>query len=428
MGKGAQQLTSPLVGAAARDDVKDVLIHGELYDVTNFKHPGGSIVKFLTNNGDATEAFVEFHGRSKKAQAMLKAMPKVKADAATMKTRGYNGHEALSKGYAKLRAEFEAEGRFDPSPAEIFYRCGEVVAMHVLGAYLVLCTSYFYSGLFCLGIVSGRCGWLMHEGGHYSLTGVIKTDRFLQELIYGVGCGMSAAWWRNQHNKHHATPQKLKHDVDLDTLPLVAFHAEVAAKAKGAFMKTWLKLQCYLFMPVSCLLVATGWQAYLHPRHAYRTKRGKELFFMGLRYVLLYFGVFHNLTWPQAFRAYVLYNQVAASYIFTTFSLSHTHLPVSKEDDYLHWVEYAALHTTNITPSLTTNWFMANLNFQIEHHLFPSMPQFQHKHISPRVKAFFEAHGLHYDVRDFFKCLGQTLNNLHDVGHSVDDHVEKKKA
>ena len=37
---------------------------------------------------------------------------------------------------------------------------------------------------------------------------------------------MSGAWWRNQHNKHHATPQKLKHDVDLDTLPLVAFNGE----------------------------------------------------------------------------------------------------------------------------------------------------------------------------------------------------------
>ena len=63
---------------------------------------------------------------------------------------------------------------------------------------------------------------------------------------------------------------------------------------------------------------------------------------------------------------------------------------------------------------------MANLNFQIEHHLFPSMPQFQHQHISPRVKAFFEAHGLHYDVRPYFSCLKQTLENLHDVGHSTD--------
>merc|ERR1711924_44764 len=72
------------------------------------------------------------------------------------------------------------------------------------------------------------------------------------------------------------------------------------------------------------------------------------------------------------------YNQVAASYIFTNFSLSHTHLPVTEADEFVHWVEYAAKHTTNISPSPLCNWWMANLNFQVEHHLFPAMPQFQH--------------------------------------------------
>ena len=43
-------------------------------------------------------------------------------------------------------------------------------------------------------------------------------------LTYGLGCGMSACYWRNQHNKHHTTPQKLGADPDLATLPLVAFH------------------------------------------------------------------------------------------------------------------------------------------------------------------------------------------------------------
>ena len=60
---------------------------------------------------------------------------------------------------------------------------------------------------------------------------------------------MSAAWWRNQHNKHHATPQKLKHDVDLDTLPLIAFNAEIAKKAKSPMLKLWLKYQALLFTP-----------------------------------------------------------------------------------------------------------------------------------------------------------------------------------
>jgi fatty acid desaturase len=39
---------------------------------------------------------------------------------------------------------------------------------------------------------------------------------------------MSGSWWRNQHNKHHAMPQKIGHDVDLNTLPLVAFTEKVS--------------------------------------------------------------------------------------------------------------------------------------------------------------------------------------------------------
>ena len=273
-----------------------------------------------------------------------------------------------------------------------------------------------------LGLVSGRCGWLMHEGGHYSLTGVIRTDRFLQELLYGVGCGMSAAWWRNQHNKHHATPQKMKHDVDLDTLPLIAFHGKVAAKASGPLMKGWLKMQGVLFVPLSCLIVALGWQMYLHPRHSLRVKNYRELAFMALRQFLAFGVVLKDCSWPAAIGTYLLYNQIASSYIFTNFALSHTHLPVSEADEYLHWVEYAAKHTTNIANGPICNWWMANLNFQIEHHLFPSMPQYQHKTISPRVKALFDKHDLVYDVRPYFSCLKQTLGNLHTVGNSVDDH------
>ena len=289
----------------------------------------------------------------------------------------------------------------------------------MVGAYLVLATGYAAAGIILLGLASGRCGWLMHEAGHYSLTGEISVDRALQELIYGVGCGMSGAWWRNQHKKHHATPQKLQHDVDLDTLPLVAFHAKIAARARSPLVKLWLRLQCYLFIPVSCLLVALGWQLYLHPRHALRTKRKRELACMALRYVLLFGVVLRGMDHPVW--AYLAYNQVAASYIFTNFSLSHTHLPVTEADEFVHWVEYAAKHTTNISPSPLCNWWMANLNFQVEHHLFPAMPQFQHKHISPRVRAFFEAHGLVYDVRPYFSCLRQTLANLHAVGHSTKD-------
>ena len=96
---------------------------------------------------------------------------------------------------------------------------------------------------------------------------------------------------------------------------------------------------------------------------------------------------------------------------------------------YLHWVEYAALHTTNIKSGWfkSVDWFMSYLNFQIEHHLFPGMPQFRHPQVSPRVKALFAKHGLPYDERSYFPCLRDTWMNLHEVGKSVDKKSSKSE-
>mmetsp|Transcript_43259 Transcript_43259/g.84785 ORF Transcript_43259/g.84785 Transcript_43259/m.84785 type:complete len:1343 (-) Transcript_43259:236-4264(-) len=408
--------------AVQTNQKNELLIDDRVYDVTDFvkdnKHPGGRIITYAYKT-NATATFKEFHSRSKKAQAWLKSLPSRKATPADIKTFSIGG-DALLKDFAKLRKDLEDEGFFEPSPFHIVYRLAEVAAMHTLGAYLILAFDniwFRFAGLLVLGIVQGRCGWLMHEGGHYSLTGNIKVDRHIQMLCYGVGCGMSGAWWRNQHNKHHATPQKLKHDVDLDTLPLVAFHTKISEKVRSPILKTWLRFQAYLFAPVSTLLVTLGWQYFLHPRHAMRTGNFLELFYMGLRHVL--WGVmcyFAGLTLAQSVGAYIAYAFVGGFYIFLNFAVSHTHKPVVAADEHTDWVRYAANHTTNCTPSLLCNWWMSYLNFQIEHHLFPSMPQFRHPIVSSRVKKLFEAHGLTYDVRDYWVCMRATFQNLHDVG------------
>lgn len=58
MGKGGNASTK--TSAASQE----VLIEGTFYDVTDFKHPGGSIIKFLSGSGaDATPSYREFHVR-----------------------------------------------------------------------------------------------------------------------------------------------------------------------------------------------------------------------------------------------------------------------------------------------------------------------------------------------------------------------------
>jgi acyl-CoA 6-desaturase (Delta-6 desaturase) len=70
-------------------------------------------------------------------------------------------------------------------------------------------------------------------------------------------------------------------------------------------------------------------------------------------------------------------------------------------------------------PLKWVDWWMSYLNYQIEHHLFPSMPQFRHPIISPRVKALFEKHGLKYDQRSYVEAMTATFQNLHNVSHEV---------
>lgn len=62
------------------------------------------------------------------------------------------------------------------------------------------------------------------------------------------------------------------------------------------------------------------------------------------------------------------------------------------------------------------NWWMSYLNYQIEHHLFPSMPQFRHPVVSLRVRALFEKHGLTYGDLPYWTACYYTWKNLYDVG------------
>ncbi|CAD7948021.1 unnamed protein product [Amoebophrya sp. A120] len=475
---GINGTSSPLDNAtsqqgSARPQKVEIFIDGKIVDATSYakKHPGGRILEFMAGT-DGTDAFAQFHHRSEKAAKILAKLPqRDPVDEAEKRAFVNVGNQALLADVRALEAELDAEGYFKPSPRHAAYRVAEIVVMHLVGlvflfaagkseeigqdnfsrtatalstvATTAFSTFFLFLGLVTLGVAQGRCGWLQHEGGHYSLTGYMKLDKRLQQCIYGFGCGMAASWWSNQHNKHHATPQKIGYDVDLNTLPLVAFHTGAVTDTKAgqklaagtrnkksskqveqqltAWANYWLKNQAYLFSPLICLLVALFWQLYLHPRHAMRTQNYMELVWMACRYGCTFAFLLSTLQWSVfgSVVFYVAYVQLGSSYIFTNFAVSHTHLDVVPETDHRNWAEYAADHTMNCDNHFLTNWWMSFLNFQIEHHLWPQMPQFRFPEVSPRVRAVFEKHGKEYKSLPYWEAIRITLKNLDDVAQEA---------
>lgn len=420
---------------------KEILLDGRVYDVSSFRHPGGSIIKFFYPDAavnyeipDASEAWHSFHPRSQRARNLLKALPSrayvPEKDAKTKYEHATTETEPVVKDFVKLREDLVAEGFFEPSYAHVAYRLGEILALFYIGYKLVI-WGWAYTGLMIMGVAMGRCGWLEHEGGHVSLTGNRWLDIKIQILVYGLGDGMSAKFWRNQHNKHHAAPQRIQHDVDLDTLPLLAFNAKIAKLANG-LGKHWLRFQALAFPSITCLLVVLFWQLFLHPRHSIRTKSHLEVACYVSRWTLIWY-LFGHFGFQRVVYMYLFATWFAANYIFVQFALSHTHKPVSDESAHVNWVRYASDYTINIDDSWWCNWLMSYLNFQIEHHLFPAMPQFRIPLMKDRVKALFHKHGLEYDCCSYTTALSRTFSNLHEVGSGhgndvPDFHANKPAA
>jgi fatty acid desaturase 2 (delta-6 desaturase) len=195
-------------------------------------------------------------------------------------------------------------------------------------------------GVLCFTMFNVRCGWIQHEAGHNSFTTNTKMDKFIQTLTVGLGLSTCGYQWNKMHNKHHATPQKVNSDIDLDTLPLVAFFKGALEKnrRKRPVSALWLKLQALTFVPFTCGLVAHFWIYLLHPMNALqRDKLG--FLVMALSHILkpaafVYFG---GLSIASSYFMFVICNWLAAVYLFGHFSLSHTFMPEVDEDDHVTW-------------------------------------------------------------------------------------------
>jgi len=399
-------------------EARTLVIDGYEYDITEFKHPGGNVINYMTGQ-DASAPFKEFHSRSKKVTKYLNSLPKKPV---TM------DKEQVMKEFNDWRIDLERRGFFEPSYLHVSFRIFELALLFGLGVYFIPINIYLSLTFFML--FGGRSGWVQHEGGHNSLTGNMKVDKLLQNLTIGFGLLTDGAMWNSMHNKHHATPQKVNYDIDLDTTPLVAFFNNAIEKNRtGTWSKLWLKYQAWTFLPVtSGLLVMLFWIFFLHPRKVIRDKnisQGIVLLF-GHVFRTWLFVHFGGYSWLQAYGLLMISMWGTGVYLFGHFSLSHTFTPVVEENENVNWVQYAVEHSIDIDPhNPMINWVMGYLNCQVIHHLFPTMPQYKQPAISKELMQLTKKWGMKYEVMGYWEAWYLMFKNLNDVGHQY--AVDSKK-
>lgn len=405
-----------------------IRIENTEYFIGDLKHPGGSVINYMSykeslainpnqETPDSKNAFEEFHHRSKKAHLVLKGLPQ--------KQVGPFKKDAMLEDFSKLRESLKVRGFFDTSKTHVFYRFSEIFSMF-FASYYLLYHDYYITSTIVASIASGRCGWLMHEAGHNSLTDSVAVNKILQKVLIGTGLWCSGSMWNSMHNKHHATPQKIAHDIDLDTLPLVAFYkGAVENNRRGSYSSEWLKYQAYTYLPLtSGVFVMFFWIYYLHPRKIIRDLDFVQgtLVLSGhcVRTSLISAVTGWNLSTSYLFLTLQMFG--SGMYLFGNFALSHTTTPVVAEDEHPTWVHYAFDHTVDINPhNPLINWFMGYLNCQVVHHLFPSMPQFRQPEVSKELGKWAKKWDIKYKVIGYWQAVRECFNNLNEVAMGFSD-------
>lgn len=226
-----------------------------------------------------------------------------------------------------------------------------------------------------LSVVFTQFAFLGHEASHRQVFRSKRANDRFGRVIATLFVGISYSWWMNKHTRHHANPNRIGHDPDIDPDTIV-FQPEHAT-GKGRFYAWFLRHQGTLFFPM-LLLEGINLQyqgiRYLLNRHNSVEGRGTELAMLLIRLLAVPALAFASLPPLTAVIALLTQLGVFGVYMGASFAPNHKGMPQVPADLKLSFVHKQVLTSRNITgPGITALY--GGLNYQVEHHLFPNMPR-----------------------------------------------------
>ncbi|KAL2621888.1 hypothetical protein R1flu_002093 [Riccia fluitans] len=394
-----------------------IIINGKVYDVTTFgkTHPGGPVI-FTQAGRDGTDAFKLFH--PPKAWQSLK-------DVYIGDVHNDEPVPELLKDYRELRTALMRAQMFKTSIP--YYVSKFITVFAILAAALAVINwnqSYLavLGSSLIMGIYWQQCGWLAHDFVHNQVTDNRKFNSYFGGLFVGnVMTGFSLGWWKTKHNVHHAVTNECDEkynpiDPDIDTVPLLAWSKEILDTVDDQFVRSVISVQHWLFVPL-LFLARISWM-YSSWAHASsfpmpRWLRVAEKTTLLIHYSSVIGAALYFLPVPQAICWVILSEFFSGLFLSIVFTVSHNGMEMYTNPK--NFVTAQLASTRNIKNQFFYDWFSGGLNWQIEHHLFPTLPRHSLGKIAPHVKALCAKHNLDYQEISLAAAMRAAFDRLVEV-------------
>lgn len=425
----------------------NIRIDDEWYDLTNWRaaHPAGTHWIDAYNNSDATEVMYAFHSdkvhriataRPTRAAAhpprrrrtpqpppcpprrrpappsgphphphppvqaisMFKRLPNSRAP-----PEGIAPPSASTYAFRELRQRLVEEGWFKIHPLGELQKLAPWSAVTAAGVWLARRSGFWsaFAGVVCLAIGNSLAGWLSHDYVH-GRQPFAWAMRGFGELIGG----MSTTWWSNKHNMHHALTNEVGYDEDIALDP--ALHLRAPDPRHDTL--PWLRQWQHVYWPLPYSILFLYWR------------------FDSIRYVL------KDKKWGEAarlaahwaaFSALVPFRLLLAS-VWLSGLITATIVTVTHQSeeiflgDTLRKYDFVEAQFRSTRDAKCNNWFSdvlwGGMQWQLEHHLFPTMPRYRYPALSKVLAQFASENDLTYRVTGEFKIIGDNVALLKKIG------------
>jgi fatty acid desaturase len=101
---------------------------------------------------------------------------------------------------------------------------------------------------------------------------------------------------------------------------------------------------------------------------------------------------------------------------------------VLERDTDMDFLRLQVVTARNVRASRYTDFLYGGLNYQIEHHLFPTMPQNQLREARTIVMEFCRAQHIPYYETGFLRSQVEVLRHLHAVGAPLRHDLAGQRA
>jgi fatty acid desaturase len=322
--------------------------------------------------------------------------------------------------YTDLARTIREEGLLRRRHGFYWWRIGVTTAAFVLiwVGVVALGNSWFQLVLAAaLGLVMTQFGFLGHDAAHLQMFDSAAWNEWTSRLLSAVFAGLSYGWWKDKHQRHHAAPNHEGRDPDIGP-GAIAFTRDIAAGRSTGFPGWFMKRQGWLFFP---LLTLEGLN--LHVESLKTIARGDAMAHRRLEAVLVvsrlaaYVGVLFVLLPPGKAAAFVAVQSAFFGVsLGGSFAPSHKGMPIVPRTARLDFMSRQVLMSRNVRGGPLVDVAMGGLNYQIEHHLFPSMPRPNLKRAQPIVRAYCAEHDVSYHELGLWASYGVVVDYLNHVG------------